>query len=63
MALEDDSFISSCKNTTTDADLCMEWDMAAMATHLELNQTYAQVRYSEIITPQSLNKQMFYDIP
>ena len=41
----------------------MEWDMTALATRSELNQTYAQVRYSEIITPQSLNQQMFYDIP
>ena len=60
MALEDDSF-SSCKNTTT--DLCMEWDMTALAMRSELNQTYAHVRYSETITPQSLNQQMFYDIP
>ena len=60
MALEDDSF-RSCKNTTT--DLCMEWDMTALAMRSELNQTYAQVRYSETITPRSLNQQMFYDIP
>ena len=41
----------------------MEWDMTALAMRSELNQTYAHVRYSETITPQSLNQQMFYDIP